>query len=151
MAHTPVNHPARPIYRALGGLTGLYLAIFGVLGFIANSGEEFFARDGVAVLGQGTNLAYSVLATVLGVAILVAIGVGRNADTKLTKFLGFAYLILSLAELAVLRTDVNILGFSVATVIVSMIIGLVLMMVGMYTKVGTEEEYRAWQQSRLQL
>ena len=119
MSHTPGNHPARPIYRAIGGLTGLYLAIFGVLGFVANSGEEFFARDGVAVLGQGTNLAYSVVATLIGVGILVAIGVGRNIDAKVTKFLGFAYLIFSLAKLAVLRTDVNIFGFSVATVIVS--------------------------------
>ena len=61
MAHTPVNHPARPIYRALGGLTGLYLVVFGVLGVVASAGNDVFAQDDTAVLGQGTNLGFSLL------------------------------------------------------------------------------------------
>ena len=31
MAHNPVNHPLRPLYRVLGGLSGLYVLLFGVL------------------------------------------------------------------------------------------------------------------------
>ncbi|MGW0431540.1 DUF4383 domain-containing protein [Micromonospora sp. NPDC003197] len=151
MAHNPVNHPARPIYRAIGGLTGLYLAGFGVLGVIENSGAEFFAQDDTLVLGQGANLGYSVISAILGVILLVAAGIGRNLDATINKLSGYALMALGLAGLAVMRTDANYLGFSMATVIVSMILGLVLLMAGMYGKVGTDEENRAWQEARLLL
>jgi hypothetical protein len=149
MAHTPVNHPARPVYRAIGGLTGLYLAIFGGLGVIETSGSEFFAQDDTRVLGQGSNLGYSVVSLALGVLILVAVGIGRNLDARLNKFLGYGFMALGLACLAVLRTDGNVLNFSVNTCMVAMLVGLVLMMAGMYGKTGTEEEARASQHARL--
>ena len=71
MAHTPVNHPARPIYRAIGGLVGLYFVVFGVLGIIASAGNDVLAQDDTTVLGQGTNLGFSLLAVLLGLVILV--------------------------------------------------------------------------------
>ncbi|MDW5326447.1 DUF4383 domain-containing protein [Plantactinospora sp. KLBMP9567] len=151
MAHNPVNHPARPVYRAIGGLTGLYLVAFGVLGFVEAGGGEFFAQDDTLVLGQGTNLGYSAISTVLGLVILLATLVGRNVDTAVDKFLGYGLMALGLAELAVLRTDANYLNFTVATTIVIMILGLVLLMCGMYGKVGSEEEAKAWQDARLVL
>ncbi|MEV7227840.1 MULTISPECIES: DUF4383 domain-containing protein [Polymorphospora] len=149
MAHNPVNHPARPIYRAIGALIGLYLIVFGVLGFIETGSGEFFAQDGSAVLGQGTNLGFSVVSAVLGVIILVATGLGRNIDAAVNKWLGYLFMALGLGELAVLRTDANIFNFTVATVVVTMIIGIVLLMAGMYGKVGTDDEHRAWQDARL--
>ena len=109
MAHTPVNHPARPIYRAIGGLTGLYLVAFGGLGVIASAGNDLLAQDDTQVLGQGTNLGFSLLSILLGGVVLAG------------------------------------------TVIVLMVIGLVLLMVGMYGKVGTEDEQEAWQKARLVL
>ena len=44
MGHNPVNHPAQPIWRAISGLTGLYLVIFGVLGVIETAGNDFFSH-----------------------------------------------------------------------------------------------------------
>jgi hypothetical protein len=149
MAHNPVNHPARPIYRAIGGLTGLYLVIFGVLGFIQNSDADFFAQDGALVLGQGANRGYAAIAAIVGVLTLVAIGIGRNLDAALNKLFGYAFMALGLAELATLRTDANFLGFTIITVMVTMLIGLLLLMAGMYGKVGSEDEHRAWQDGRL--
>ena len=149
MAHTPVNHPARPVYRAIGGLTGLYLAIFGVLGVIETSGGEFFAQDDTLVLGQGTNLGNSVISLALGLIILIAIGIGRNLDARLNKWLGYGLMALGLVCLAVLRTDANALNYSVSTSIVTMLIGVVLLMAGLYGKVGTDEEARASQHARL--
>ena len=108
MAHTPVNHPARPIYRAIGGLTGLYLVVFGVLGVIASTGDEFFAQDDTAVLGQGTNLG------LLGVCHRARRGSSwspprRPQHRRRRQPSGSAYLlmVLGLATLAVLRTDAN--------------------------------------------
>ncbi|WBB97721.1 MULTISPECIES: DUF4383 domain-containing protein [unclassified Solwaraspora] len=149
--HTPVNHPARPIYRAVAALTGLYLVIFGVVGIIVTSGDALFAQNDSRVLGQGANLGFSGLCLVLGVAVLAGVGFGRNIDTAINKVLAYGLMALSLAELAVLRTDANFLNFTVSTCLVVMIVGLVLLMAAMYGRIGTEQEAQAWRDGRLVL
>ncbi|WDZ86740.1 DUF4383 domain-containing protein [Micromonospora cathayae] len=151
MAHTPVNHPARPIYRAIGGLTGLYLVVFGVLGVIASLGDEFFAQDDTKALGQGTNLAFSLLSILIGALVLAGTALGRNRDVAINQYTAYGLMVIAMFSLAFLQTDANILNFSVATVVVTMLLGLVLLMVGMYGKVGTEEDQKAWQDARLLL
>jgi Domain of unknown function (DUF4383) len=149
MAHFPVNHPLRPTYRALGGLTGLYLIVFGILGLIETSGEEFFAQNDAEALWQGTNLGHSVISIAAGLIILIGIGIGRNIDAAIHKWFGYGLAALSLAGLAVMRTDANYLNFTMATVIVTMVLGLVLLMAGMYGKLGTDEQAEASRQARL--
>ena len=39
MAHNPINHPLRPIYRGLALLAGVYLVAFGVVGLIVTAGS----------------------------------------------------------------------------------------------------------------
>ncbi|SIN32931.1 DUF4383 domain-containing protein [Micromonospora cremea] len=151
MAHTPVNHPARPIYRAIGGLTGLYLVVFGVLGIIASAGNEVLAQDDTKVLGQGTNLGFSLLCVLLGLLVLAGTALGRNIDVAINQWLAYALMVISLGGLAFIRTDANFFNFSIITVIVVMSAALVLLMVGMYGKVGTEEESEAWKKARLVL
>ncbi|SCL61810.1 DUF4383 domain-containing protein [Micromonospora chersina] len=151
MAHTPVNHPARPVYRAIGGLVGLYFVVFGVLGIIASAGNDVLARDDTKVLGQGTNLGFSMLTILLGAAILVGTAIGRNLDVAINQWLAYALMALGLAELAFLQTDANIFNFSILTDIVVLTLSLVLLMAGMYGKVGTDDEHEAWQKARLVL
>ncbi|WP_433347135.1 DUF4383 domain-containing protein [Micromonospora sp. CA-111912] len=151
MAHTPVNHPARPIYRAIGGLVGLYFVVFGVLGIIASAGNDFFAQDDTKVLGQGTNLGFSLLSILLGAVILAGTAIGRNLDVAINQWLAYVLMVLGLAALAFLHTDANIFNFTIFTDIVVLTLSLVLLMVGMYGKVGTEEETEAWQKARLVL
>ncbi|MEU8152041.1 DUF4383 domain-containing protein [Micromonospora sp. NPDC048986] len=151
MAHTPVNHPARPIYRAIGGLTGLYLVVFGVLGIIASTGNEILAQDDTKVLGQGTNLGFSLLSVLLGIIVLVGTALGRNIDVAINQWLAYGLMVVSLAGLAFIRTDANFFNFSITTVVVVMTAALVLLMVGMYGKVGTEDEAEAFQKARLVL
>ncbi|MDH6464213.1 uncharacterized protein (DUF697 family) [Micromonospora sp. A200] len=151
MAHTPVNHPARPIYRAIGGLVGLYLVVFGVLGVIASAGNDLFAQDDTKVLGQGTNLGFSLLSILLGILVLAGTVIGRNLDVAINQFLAYGLMVLGLAELAFLQTDANIGNFSILTVIVVLTLSMVLLMAGMYGKVGTDEEKDAWEKARLVL
>ncbi|MEU5562443.1 DUF4383 domain-containing protein [Micromonospora musae] len=151
MAHTPVNHPARPIYRAIGGLTGLYLVVFGALGVITSAGDELFAQDGTQVLGQGTNLGFSLVSIVLGLIVLVGTALGRNIDVVIDQWLAYLMMIVSLGGLAFIRTDANFFNFNIPTVIVFMAASLVLLVAGMYGKVGTDEEKEAWQKARLVL
>ncbi|MEO3771506.1 DUF4383 domain-containing protein [Micromonospora sp. B9E7] len=149
MAHTPVNHPARPIYRAIGGLTGLYLVVFGVLGIITSTGNEILAQDDTRVLGQGTNLGFSLLSVLLGIVVLVGTALGRNIDVVINQWLAYALMVIGLGGLAFIRTDANIFNFSITTVVVVLTASLVLLMVGMYGKVGSEEEAEAFHKARL--
>ncbi|MEU1842142.1 DUF4383 domain-containing protein [Micromonospora sediminicola] len=151
MAHTPVNHPARPIYRAIGGLVGLYFVVFGGLGIIASAGNDFFAQDDTKVLGQGTNMGFSLLSVLIGVVILVGTAIGRNLDVAINQWLAYTLMAIGLAALAFIQTDANIVNFSIMTVIVVLTLALVLLMVGMYGKVGTDDEHEAWQKARLVL
>ncbi|WP_030486610.1 DUF4383 domain-containing protein [Micromonospora chokoriensis] len=151
MAHTPVNHPARPIYRAIGGLTGLYLVVFGVLGIITSAGNEILAQDDTRVLGQGTNLGFSLLSVLLGIVVLIGTALGRNIDVAINQWLAYGLMVVSLAGLAFIRTDANFFNFSITTVMVVMTAALVLLMVGMYGKVGSEDEAEAFQKARLVL
>jgi hypothetical protein len=140
MAHTPVNHPLRPVYRALGGLAGLYLVVFGILGITSTASDGFFALDLDHVLGQGTNLAWSVVSLVAGAVVLLATALGRNIDVAVDTYLGWGLLGVSSAMLALIRTDANVLNFSLTTVIVSYLVGLVLILAGLYGKVVTPAE-----------
>ncbi|MEU2611384.1 DUF4383 domain-containing protein [Micromonospora sp. NPDC007271] len=152
MAHTPVNHPARPVYRAIGGLVGLYFVVFGVIGVITTAGNGAFAQDdSLKVLGQGANLGFSLLSIVFGAVILAGVAIGRNLDVAINQWTAYALMVLGLAELAFLHTDANIFNFSIMTVIVLLTLSLVLLMAGMYGKVGTDEEQEAWQKARLVL
>lgn len=151
MAHNPVNHPARPAYRAVGGLTGLYLVIFGVLGLVRDDSADFFARDDVLVLGQGVNRGSAVLLAVLGAIILIGTVIGRNVDVTVNRLLGYLFMILGLVSLTLLRTEANVLDFSVVTCVVVMVLGMVLMLAGMYGRIGSAEEAKAWQVGRLGL
>jgi hypothetical protein len=148
MAHNPVNHPLRPVYRALGGLTGLYFVIFGVVGLFVTGGDGLFARDTERVLGQGSNLAWSLISIVFGVIVLAATVIGRNLDVAVDTYLGWALLVIGTFSLTVIRTEVNIGNFTISTVVVTYIIGLMLILAGLYSKVAAPQDAGAPRQQR---
>lgn len=141
MAHIPVNHHLQPVYRGLAGLTGLYLIAFGVLNFIMNSSVAFFASEGgKQVLGMRGNLAFAALSVALGAVVLVGAVIGRNLDHHINMWSGGFLLVIGTAMLSLLRTDLNILGFSLTTVIVVYGLGMLLLAAGLYGKVGSAED-----------
>jgi Domain of unknown function (DUF4383) len=140
MAHTPVNHPLRPLYRALAALTGVYLVVFGIIGLIQNAGEDFFAVHGDRILGQEANMFWSIVALIIGAVVLVTTVLGRNLDAAVDRYAGWSMLVVGSYSLATGRTDANFLGFSIATVIVSYIVGLILIMSGQYVTIAPPSE-----------
>ena len=148
MGHNPVNHPLRPIYRALGALTGAYLVLFGIFGAIVTADKGLFGKGEDRVLGQETNLFWSITCVLIGVILLIATVLGRNSDTLINRYFGWGLLVLGCYELAVIRTDANFLNFSVSTVIVTYIVGLLLVMAAYYANVAPSEQTGAPRQAR---
>ncbi|HET6482530.1 MAG TPA: DUF4383 domain-containing protein [Actinoplanes sp.] len=148
MAHTPVNHPLRPIYRAWSFVAGAYLVVFGIVGLIQTAGDSFTGRTGVHVFGQETNLLWSILVLVVGAIVLGAAAIGRNLDTAADKYVGWGLLVLGSYELGASRTDASIFGFSVATVVVTYLVGLVLITSSLYLKVAPQQAVGAPRQVR---
>jgi hypothetical protein len=141
--HTPVNHPLRPLYRVIGGLAGLYVLLFGIVGLVGTSGTDLFGHPSVYALGLRTNLAFSLLSIVAGVVIVAGTVIGRNVDQTVNWYGGWVFMVAGMAMLALLETDANFLNFSVATCVVSFVIGLALMVSGLYGKVGSPDAARA--------
>ncbi|BCJ58681.1 DUF4383 domain-containing protein [Micromonospora endophytica] len=143
MPHFPVNHPARPVYRALSALVGLYILVFGVWGTALTWGEPLFARDGSWALGLRTNLAFSLVSVIFGVVLIVGASRSNNLGHYMNLTAGVVFLVTSILMMAVLQTSANFLNFSMSTVIVSMVFGLILFGTGVYDKVGPEEHAEA--------
>ena len=140
MGHNPVNHPLRPIYRALGALTGAYLVLFGILGVIMTGGDGLFGNPDDRVLGQQTNLFWSVVSVLVGAIVLLATIMGRNSDTVVDKYFGWGLLVVGSYSLGAIRTDANFLNFSISTVVVTYLLGLVLIMAAYYSMVAPLEQ-----------
>ncbi|MEU5946958.1 DUF4383 domain-containing protein [Micromonospora sp. NPDC047465] len=139
MLHFPVNHPARPIYRVLAGLVGLYILVFGIWGTIQTLGEPLFDRGDTWVLGLRTNLAFSLVSVIFGIVLIIGASRRGNLGHYMNLTAGVVFLVTSILMMAVLQTEANFLNFSMSTVIVSMFFGLLLLGTGLYDKVGTDE------------
>jgi hypothetical protein len=109
----------------------------GVIGFIETSGHDLLARDGLPeVLGMRFNPFAAGMFLVFGIIALAVTALGRNIDYLGNFWLGHIMVLISLFELAFLRTDLNLLGFNMTSDIVVMTVGLVLLTSGMYAQVG---------------
>jgi len=132
MSHIPVNHPMRPFYRVLAAATGAYVLVFGAVGAVRTAGLPFFDRSETYALGLRSNLAFAVVSLLVGLVIVLATFVGRNVDYMVNLWGGVLFMAVGTAMMAVLRTDLNVLNFSLATVIVSFVIGVLLFSAGLY-------------------
>jgi hypothetical protein len=143
MAHIPVNHPLRPLYRVLALLTGAYVLLFGILGVVRTVGDDVLARDDVWVLGLRTNLAFSVVSVLFGAVIVAANAIGGRIEHLTNMTAAVLFMVTGMGMMALLETDANVLNFSMSTVIVSLVFGLLLLTAGLYDKSGTREEAAA--------
>ncbi|MCW2566140.1 MAG: hypothetical protein JWN54_237 [Mycobacterium sp.] len=138
MAHIPVDHPLRGLYRAVATIIGFALLVIGVIGLVKTAGSVgFFATHGERILGLTLNPAFAVLNIVAGAVIAGAGLMGRNWDATINLLGGILFLLAGGVMLCVLRTDLNILAFSITNVCTSFVIGTVLMAAGLYGRTST--------------
>jgi hypothetical protein len=137
-----VNHHLRSFYRGLAALTALACIAFGVIG-TWGSGSGAASPDGPgSAVGLGANVAASALALLIGVVVLVALVIGRNIDAVVNTVIGAISIMVGLVMLTVLRTEANVLHFSVGTCVSAFLVGIVLSLAGLYGRVGSAVEQR---------
>ncbi|MFD7496969.1 DUF4383 domain-containing protein [Streptomyces sp. NPDC059832] len=132
--HLPVDHRLSRVYRVGAGLMGLVLLAFGVLGLIDKIG--FFNTGGATVAGLNTNGALSVLSICVGLLLFIGMVIGGNFASTLNMILGIAFILSGFVNLALLETDYNFLAFHIQNVLFSFVVGLMLMVFGMYGRVS---------------
>jgi hypothetical protein len=81
---------------------------------------------------SATNRAFAILSIIAGIVILAAAAIGRNIDVRVNIYGGTGFLVVGTLMLALIPTDANFLGFSMANCIASYLIGTLLMAAGMY-------------------
>ena len=140
MAHYPVNHRMRGFYRALAALAGLYLFAYGIVGVATTSGADFFARGHYWALGLRTNPAQAWLMLLVGVVVTAAAVIGRNLHHRINRMAGWGVVVLAIVVMCTMRTDANILNFSIVNVVVLIGLGLTILCAALYGKIETDPE-----------
>ncbi|GAA2087951.1 hypothetical protein GCM10009801_51280 [Streptomyces albiaxialis] len=133
--HLPVDHRLSRIYRVGAGLVGLLLLAFGIMGLFDRIG--FFDTRGDTVAGLSTNGALSVLSIVVGLLLFFGMVRGGNFASSLNIVLGTLFLISGFVNLALLETGLNFLAFRIQNVLFSFVVGVLLLIFGMYGRVGS--------------
>ncbi|MEJ8647854.1 DUF4383 domain-containing protein [Streptomyces sp. MS1.AVA.3] len=129
-----MDHRLSKVYRIGAGLMGLVLVAFGVLGLTHHIG--FFDTGGDTVSGLNTNGALSVLSIVFGAVLVAGMVIGGNFASTLNIVFGCLFLLSGFVNLALLETDANFLAFQLQNVLFSFVVGLMLLVFGMYGRVS---------------
>jgi hypothetical protein len=139
MAHYPLNHHLRPVYRFLAALCALYLTVFGVISIGTTWGDEFFHRGHDWVLGLRTNPAAAWITTVIGIILLAAVLIGGNLLHRVAVVAGWVLLTYAAVTMAFIQTSANIVNASMINVIALLIIGWLTLIAGLYAKIGSPD------------
>jgi hypothetical protein len=141
MAHFPVNHRLRPLYRTITTLVGAYVLILGIVGLTQTNGTTLFAQTGLPrVLGLRTNPGFAIASIIAGAILLAGAIIGRNLDVLVNIIAGIVFMTVGTVMLGLIQTNANFLGFSAATCIVSYILGTLLLAAGMYGKTASNTQ-----------
>ncbi|MEY9847425.1 hypothetical protein ABH940_004517 [Streptacidiphilus sp. BW17] len=131
--HLPVDHRLGQVYRYSAGAIGLFLVVFGILGFTNNVG--FFSTSGDHVAGLTSNGALSLLSVIFGAILIAGAVMGGNTASTLNISIGILFILSGWVNLGLLDGGHNILNFHMRNVIFSFLVGLALMVFGMYGRV----------------
>ena len=122
------------VHRVGALAVGGFLLVFGILGFTERL--PFFSTEGGEVLGMGSNGLLALLSVVVG-GLLIAVALrGERIASTVMIVLGVLFLLSALGNMAVLRTSFNVLAFEMDNVIFSIVVGLLLLVLGAYGRIG---------------
>ena len=122
------------VQRAGAVLVALFLLVFALLGFA--SGQQFLATPGEPVLGMSSNGLLSTLSVVVALVLLAAAAHSPRTASTVMLVLGPLFLLSAGVNSIVLGTRLNWLAFSVSNVLFSVLVGLLLLLLGAYGRIG---------------
>jgi len=122
------------VQRAGAILVGLFLLVFGILGFAG--GLDFFSTEGEEILGLSSNGLLSTISVVMALVLFVAAARSPRTASTVMIVAGSLFLLSALVNLAVLRTSFNFLAFEFENVVFSVVVGLLLLVLGAYGRIG---------------
>ena len=132
--HLPVDHRLGSVYRFGGGLCGLALLAFGLLGFADDL--TFFSTTGHHVAGLSSNGLLSLISVVFAFVLIGGAVVGGNTASLVNMIVGVLFVGSGFVNLALLDTRANFLAFHLQNVMFSFAVGLLLLTFGMYGRVS---------------
>ena len=130
MSSTPPGRRLDLVHRIGSAVFGAGLCVFGALG-VANR-LEFLAVQGKVVLGLASNGLLATISLIVGGVLVGAAWRGGRIASTITVVVGVLFLLSGLLNLAVLDTQLNLLGFRLSNVIFSLIAGMLLLFLGAY-------------------
>ncbi|MFC5901649.1 DUF4383 domain-containing protein [Streptomyces zhihengii] len=130
----PVDHRLATVYRYGAVLCGVALIVFGCLGFA--DALSPFSTSGDTIAGMTTNVALSVISTVVGLALIVGGLIGGNVASTVNMTVGVLFVLSGFYHIFVLDRAGNFLDFGMSNVMFSFVMGLVIMTFGMYGRVS---------------
>src|SRR3954451_3296271 len=122
------------VQRAGAVLVALFLLVFALLGFA--SGQKFFSIQGQPVLGMSSNGLLSTISVVVALVLLAAAARGPRTASTVMIVLGPLFLLSAFVNAIVLETRLNWLAFSISNVVFSIVVGLVLLLLCVYGRIG---------------
>ena len=138
--HDPVPVQEAPrsrvsvVHRTGALVVAAVILVFGALGFAG--GLPFFSTQGERILGLSSNGLLSTISVVTAVVLVAGVVRGPRAASTVMMVVGTLFLVSALANLAVLRTGLNLLAFRFSNVVFSVVAGLVLLVLGAYGRVS---------------
>jgi hypothetical protein len=122
------------VQRTGAVLVALFLLVFGLLGFAG--GLDYFSTQGERILGLSSNGLLSTISVVVAIVLIVAAARSPRTASTVMIVIGSLFLLSALVNLAVLRTSFNILAFQFQNVVFSVVVGLLLLTLGAYGRIG---------------
>ena len=122
------------VHRIGALLVAAVIAAFGVLGLL--DGLDYFSTDGERIAGLSSNGLLSTISLVTAAVLVVAALRSSRVASTVMLVIGVLFLVSALANLAVLESDWNVLAFSMANVVFSIVAGLVLLTLGAYGRIS---------------
>jgi len=132
--HLPQDHRLGRVYRYGGGLMGLLLLVFGILGLTDQL--AFFSTSGEHVLGLSSNGALSVISIVAAAVLITGAAIGGNIASTINFAMGALFVISGAVNLGLLDTQANFLAFRFQNVMFSFVVGMMLVTFGAYGRVS---------------
>ncbi|MFC9582102.1 DUF4383 domain-containing protein [Streptomyces yangpuensis] len=130
----PVDHPLNRFYRFGAALCGLFLLVFGCLGFAGSLSA--FDTAGRQVAGLSTNGLLSAVSVVVGLLLIAAAAVGGNIASSVNITVGALFVLSGFVHLFLIDRPANVLDFGMSNVVFSFLMGLLIMTFGMYGRVS---------------